>query len=76
MLLLSGDTGSRVSSDYSVTPEMTVHFMKSCLLEYNGALSIEDKSGSKLCLLFHAGILLGIFFDPKNGDGMFLRNVG
>jgi hypothetical protein len=24
---------------------------------------------------FHAGFLLGLFFDPEDGDGMFLQNV-
>jgi hypothetical protein len=25
---------------------------------------------------FQAGFLLGLFFDPDDGGGMFLRNVG
>jgi hypothetical protein len=25
---------------------------------------------------FHAGFLLGLFFDPDNGGDIFLRNVG
>jgi hypothetical protein len=25
---------------------------------------------------FHAGFLLGLFFDPEDGVDMFLRNVG
>jgi hypothetical protein len=25
---------------------------------------------------FHAGFLLGFFFDPDDGGDMFLRNVG
>jgi hypothetical protein len=25
--------------------------------------------------LFHAGFLLGLFFDPEDGDYMFLQNV-
>jgi hypothetical protein len=25
---------------------------------------------------FHAGFLLGLFFDPEHGGDMFLRNVG
>jgi hypothetical protein len=29
-----------------------------------------------LVTCFHAGILLGLFFDSENGGGMFLRNVG
>jgi hypothetical protein len=29
-----------------------------------------------LCYLFHAGFLLGLFFDSEDGGDMFLRNVG
>jgi hypothetical protein len=28
------------------------------------------------CCLLHAGFLLGLPFNPKNGGDMFLRNVG
>jgi hypothetical protein len=36
------------------------------------------KAGGRAVLLtcFHAGILLGLFFDPEDGGDMFLRNVG
>jgi hypothetical protein len=30
----------------------------------------------KLATCFHAGFLLGLFFDPEDGGDMFLRNVG
>jgi hypothetical protein len=29
-----------------------------------------------LLIYFHAGFLLGLFFDPEDGSDMFLRNVG
>jgi hypothetical protein len=29
-----------------------------------------------LATWFHAGFLLGLFFDPGDGGDMFLRNVG
>jgi hypothetical protein len=28
------------------------------------------------CCLLHAGFFLGLLFDPKNGDDMFLQNAG
>jgi hypothetical protein len=28
------------------------------------------------CCLLHAGLLLGLFFDPEDGRDVFLRNVG
>jgi hypothetical protein len=35
----------------------------------------QAESGSA-CYLLHAGFLLDLFFDPKDGGDMFLRNVG
>jgi hypothetical protein len=29
-----------------------------------------------LASYFHTGFLLGVFFDPENGDDIFLRNFG
>jgi hypothetical protein len=52
---------------------MTVHVMKSCVLEYSGTLPMEGKSGTKLCRLLRAGILLGIFLDPKMEAACFFQ---
>jgi hypothetical protein len=38
----------------------------------------SKNKASKQALLatyYHAGFLLGLFFDPENGGDMFLRNV-
>jgi hypothetical protein len=29
-----------------------------------------------LATCFHAGILLGLFFNPEDGDDMFLEKIG
>jgi hypothetical protein len=35
------------------------------------------KAGGKLlATFFHAGFLLGLFFDPDDGCDMFFRNIG
>jgi hypothetical protein len=40
-----------------------------CLLGY------KNKKNSA-CYLFHAGLLLGLFFNPEDGSDMFLSSVG
>jgi hypothetical protein len=42
-----------------------------CLLVYNAVSFVE----STACFLLHAGSLIGLFFDPKNGGEMLFRNV-
>jgi hypothetical protein len=34
------------------------------------------KVASSAWYLIYVGFLLGVFFQPGDGDGMFLRNVG
>jgi hypothetical protein len=41
-----------------------------------GKLSREEYSLDYFAICFHAGFLLGLFFDPEEGGDMFLRNVG
>jgi hypothetical protein len=49
---------------------------KVCLLGYNATQSIESQLIlSSACYLFHAGFLLGLFFDHENGGDMFIRNI-
>jgi hypothetical protein len=36
----------------------------------------ETSVKALLATCFHAGFLLGLFFDPEAGSDMFLRNVG
>jgi hypothetical protein len=33
------------------------------------------KAGGMLTTCFHAGFLLGLFFDPEDGWDMFLQNI-
>jgi hypothetical protein len=35
---------------------------------------VASRTGSACCLR-HAGFLLGLFIDPKDGGNMFLQNV-
>jgi hypothetical protein len=37
-------------------------------------MKVRVENDSAFCLL-HVGFLLGFFFNPEDGDGMFLRNV-
>jgi hypothetical protein len=37
--------------------------------------SLEVKFASTACCLLHAGFLLDLLFNPKDGGDMFLRNV-
>jgi hypothetical protein len=46
-----------------------------------GALKVKrpfggTKEKNSAGYLLHAGFLLALFFDPVDGDDMFLRNVG
>jgi hypothetical protein len=47
------------------------HFLPVSSVIRNFGLSI-----ALLATCFHAGFLLGLFFDPDDGSDMFLRNVG
>jgi hypothetical protein len=38
--------------------------------------SILKSTAALLATYFHPGFLLGVFFDPEDGEDMFLRNVG
>jgi hypothetical protein len=37
---------------------------------------LEGRKQAVLASYFHAGDLFGLFFNPEDGGGMFLRNVG
>jgi hypothetical protein len=54
-----------------------------CLLEFSSEypyfifrLLYKKEAEPLLSTYFHAGFLLDLFFDPEDGGGMFLRNVG
>jgi hypothetical protein len=42
----------------------------------NKPIKKPTEAGGKLSLAPASGFLLGLFFSPKNGDGIFLRNSG
>jgi hypothetical protein len=47
------------------------------VLPYSGLQNNPNKKpAGKQVARFHADFLLGLYFDPKEGDYMFLRNVG
>jgi hypothetical protein len=43
-------------------------------LRFGGTYHLNFQGQKKPC--FHAGFLLGLFFDPEDGGDMLLRNVG
>jgi hypothetical protein len=43
---------------------------------FGGTYGLHLQSRALLATFFHAGFLLGLFFDPEDGGDMFLRNVG
>jgi hypothetical protein len=57
---------------YSIENEPT--FRRNMLPSFSG--SKKKPSWWQACCLLHAGLLLGLYFDPENGGDMFLRNVG
>jgi hypothetical protein len=49
----------------------------SYLLGYNTGSPLKIKRQEYVaCCLLHAGIFLGLFFNPEDGSDMFLRNTG
>jgi hypothetical protein len=47
-------------------------------MEVGGCSAIGKKISQniKFATCFDGGFLLDLFFDPKDGSGMFLRNIG
>jgi hypothetical protein len=43
---------------------------------YPNYIVITSVKAALLVTCFHAGYLLGSFFDPEDGSDMFLRNFG
>jgi hypothetical protein len=63
-----------------VTCYTDIKIVESYLPGYNAMQPVEvSQHLGGTCLAFyllHAGSLLGLFFNPEDGGGMILRNVG
>jgi hypothetical protein len=45
-------------------------------MNWNEDLYLQRYNTGNPATCFHAGLLLGLLFDPEIGGDMFLRNVG
>jgi hypothetical protein len=50
--------------------------MKSTIFWDMTPCSLLNVDRAQIATCFHAGFLLGLFFDPEDEGDMFLRNVG
>jgi hypothetical protein len=55
---------------------LTAVIMKREVMRVNRSFGGTYRLHLQLPACFHAGFLLGLFFDPKDGGDIFLRNVG
>jgi hypothetical protein len=55
------------------TKKILIKDKEFCHLGHNALKSTET---SFACYLPHAGLLLGLFFDPEDEGDIFVRNVG
>jgi hypothetical protein len=42
----------------------------------SGSNNKSNKKPESACYLLQAGFLLGLLFDPEEGGGMFIQNIG
>jgi hypothetical protein len=55
--------------------DITSHFRTASMFVTGDAQKIFNTQ-SLLATCFHAGFMLGLFFEPEDGDDMFPRNIG
>jgi hypothetical protein len=60
---------------FHLTTELIMNNSKFWYITPCGPLKVNRRFGGT-CYIFHAGFLLGSFFDPEDGSDMFLWNVG
>jgi hypothetical protein len=59
------------------TPNLWVFIsIKTPLIDCIYSMIWGSHSGGYACYIFHAGFLLGLFFEPEDTGDLFLRNVG
>jgi hypothetical protein len=51
-------------------------FRETCCLHLQGRKVSQARNQREASSKLHAGLLLGLFFDPDEGSNMFIWNVG
>jgi hypothetical protein len=66
----------KISVSWDITPYSPVKLTDISEENIASIFRVEESAKQETIALLHAGLLLGLFLNPKNGDRIFLRNVG